>query len=69
MNGTGPFKLVEWVNGDHITAARTPTTGSGLPYLDEVNIKVFSDQPRWQSRWSRAPSIWRFSRRSRIRSA
>jgi len=46
MNGTGPFKLAEWVTGDHITMVKNPNYWeSGLPYLDEVNIRVFNDQP------------------------
>lgn len=45
MNGTGPFKLVEWVAGDHITMAKAPNYWEpNLPYLDEVDIKVFADQ-------------------------
>ena len=46
MNGTGPFKFVEWATGDHITIAKNPNYWEpGLPYLDEVNIRVFKDQP------------------------
>jgi peptide/nickel transport system substrate-binding protein len=46
MNGTGPFKLVEWVSGDHITMAKNPNYWEpGLPYLDQVSIRVFNDQP------------------------
>ena len=46
MNGTGPFKFVEWSSGDHITMAKNPNYWEpGLPYLNEVNIKVFKDQP------------------------
>jgi peptide/nickel transport system substrate-binding protein len=45
MNGTGPFKFVEWVSGDHITLARAPNYWeSNQPYLDEVDIKVYGDQ-------------------------
>lgn len=45
MNGTGPFKFVEWASGDHITMARNPNYWEpGLPYLDQVSIKVFNDQ-------------------------
>jgi peptide/nickel transport system substrate-binding protein len=46
VNGTGAFTLVEWVSGDHITLARNPNYWEpGLPYLDQVTIKVFKDQP------------------------
>jgi peptide/nickel transport system substrate-binding protein len=46
MNGTGPFKFVEWSSGDHITMAKNPSYWeAGLPYLNEVDIKVFNDQP------------------------
>ena len=44
--GTGPFKFVEWKEGDYIALERFPnyweTDGSGgkLPYLDKVLIKI-----------------------------
>src|SRR5579864_1966663 len=45
MNGTGPFKFVEWVSGDHITMAKSPNYWEpNLPYLDEILIKVYADQ-------------------------
>ncbi len=35
--GTGPFKLTEWVEGDHITLDKNPSYfKSGRPYLDKV---------------------------------
>jgi peptide/nickel transport system substrate-binding protein len=35
--GTGPFKLTEWVNGDHITLDKNPNYfKSGRPYLDKI---------------------------------
>jgi peptide/nickel transport system substrate-binding protein len=35
--GTGPFKFVEWVSGDHITLARFENYwDEGKPYLDQV---------------------------------
>ncbi|HEY2596221.1 MAG TPA: ABC transporter substrate-binding protein, partial [Chloroflexota bacterium] len=41
-----PFKFVEWSSGDHITMAKSPNYWEpGLPYLDQVFIKVFTDQP------------------------
>ncbi|HYW87624.1 MAG TPA: ABC transporter substrate-binding protein, partial [Chloroflexota bacterium] len=42
--GTGPFKFVEWAQGDHMLFARNPNYWqSGLPYLDEVRIVVEKD--------------------------
>jgi peptide/nickel transport system substrate-binding protein len=42
--GTGPFKFVEWAQGDHLLFARNPDYWqSGLPYLDEVKIVVEKD--------------------------
>ncbi|MBV9578157.1 MAG: ABC transporter substrate-binding protein, partial [Chloroflexi bacterium] len=46
MNGTGPLKFVEWSSGDHITLAKSTNYWEpGLPYLDEVYVKIFNDQP------------------------
>jgi peptide/nickel transport system substrate-binding protein len=43
--GTGPFKFVEWIPGDHVTLARNPNYWiSGRPYLDEIRIPIFRDQ-------------------------
>jgi peptide/nickel transport system substrate-binding protein len=43
-SGTGPFKFVEWVPGDHTTLERNPAYwGSGTPWVDRVVFKVFSD--------------------------
>lgn len=48
-NGTGPFKFVEWVRGDHVTLEAfddyygTGAEGSKLPYLDKVIIKFIPD--------------------------
>jgi len=42
--GTGPFKFVEWAQGDHLLFTRnTDYWQSGLPYLDEVRIMVEKD--------------------------
>jgi peptide/nickel transport system substrate-binding protein len=39
--GTGAFKFVEWVSGDHITVAKNPTYYvTGKPYLDQVIFRV-----------------------------
>jgi peptide/nickel transport system substrate-binding protein len=38
--GTGPFRLTEWVHGDHMTLERNPAYWrTGRPYLDEIFIK------------------------------
>jgi peptide/nickel transport system substrate-binding protein len=42
----GPFKMVEWVAGDHITVERNPNyyrAGEGLPKLDQVIFKFVPD--------------------------
>ena len=43
-SGTGPFKLAEWVPGDHLTFVRNDSYWQpGLPYLDRVVFRVLSD--------------------------
>ncbi|MBV9582263.1 MAG: ABC transporter substrate-binding protein [Chloroflexi bacterium] len=42
--GTGPFKFVEWVQGDHLTFARNQSYWqTNRPYLDQVVVNVFHD--------------------------
>ena len=38
-NGTGPYKLKEWVQGDHITLEVSPTFWGEAPKVNEVIIK------------------------------
>jgi peptide/nickel transport system substrate-binding protein len=43
--GTGPFKLVEWVPGDHATLTKnTNYWQTGKPYLDGIQIPILRDQ-------------------------
>ncbi|MBI5305909.1 MAG: hypothetical protein HY868_27520 [Chloroflexi bacterium] len=41
--GTGPFKFVEWVKGDHITLAANRDYFKRGPYLDQVTYRVLKD--------------------------
>src|SRR5262249_14992164 len=42
--GTGPFSLVEWVAGDHMSFAKNKNYWqSGKPYLDGVDIAISKD--------------------------
>ncbi|MBX3069121.1 MAG: hypothetical protein KF883_01335 [Thermomicrobiales bacterium] len=45
INGTGPYKLVEYVPKDYILYQRNPDYwGNPLPYLDEVTFKILEDE-------------------------
>ncbi len=41
--GTGPFKFVEWVSGDHITIEKFNDYWGKKPYLDKVIFRVIPD--------------------------
>jgi peptide/nickel transport system substrate-binding protein len=44
VNGTGPFKFVEWASGDHITLAKNPDYWqSGRPYVDGFQVSILKD--------------------------
>lgn len=43
--GAGPFRVREWVVGDHLTLVRSPSyREAGKPYLDELVFRFFPDQ-------------------------
>jgi peptide/nickel transport system substrate-binding protein len=43
--GTGPFKLAQYVQNDNVTYTRNPDFWKqGLPYLDELVLKVMPDE-------------------------
>jgi len=42
--GTGPFKVKEWVKGDHITIARNEDYWGEPPYLDEIVYKAIPEE-------------------------
>ena len=50
--GAGPFKFVEWVEGDHVTMEANPDYNwgpkeifgnTGKPYLDKIVLRIFKD--------------------------
>ena len=42
--GTGPFKLKEWVSGDHLTVERNVNFYFGRPLLKEIIYKIIPDE-------------------------
>ena len=58
--GTGPFSFVEWVQGDHFTLKKNANYWqAGKPYLDGLEIKIFSDGESIVCAARKAePSIW-----------
>ena len=44
-NGTGPFKFVEWIQGDHFSTVKNPNFWMpGRPYIDGVKTLILKDQ-------------------------
>jgi peptide/nickel transport system substrate-binding protein len=43
-SGTGPFKYVEWVRGQHIKLAKNPAYWGGPPHLDSLVFRVIPDE-------------------------
>ena len=41
--GTGPFKFVEWVHGDHLTMVRNDDYWGGKPHLDQIIVKTVKE--------------------------
>ncbi len=41
--GSGPFRLVRWARGDHITLAANPFYWRGMPALDELEYRIIPD--------------------------
>ena len=41
--GSGPYKLVEWIPGDHVTLAANPDYFNGAPAVKDVVFKVVPD--------------------------
>ncbi len=42
--GSGPFKFLEWISGDHISLTANSTYWAGAPYIDTLTFKVISDE-------------------------
>jgi ABC-type transport system substrate-binding protein len=41
--GTGPFKFVEWVHGDHLTLTRNDDYWGGKPKLEKIVVKTVKE--------------------------
>jgi peptide/nickel transport system substrate-binding protein len=41
--GIGPFRVVQWVRGDHVTLEANPLYWRGRPKLDRIIFKVYPD--------------------------
>jgi ABC-type transport system substrate-binding protein len=42
--GTGPFKFVDWVHGDHLTLTRNDAYWGGKPKLDKIIVKTVKEE-------------------------
>lgn len=42
-NGTGPFKMSDWVQGDHLTMARFEDYWGEAPALEEINFRFIAE--------------------------
>jgi peptide/nickel transport system substrate-binding protein len=42
-NGTGPFKLVNWVDGDRMEFARNDEYWGGKPYVDKIIMRTITE--------------------------
>jgi peptide/nickel transport system substrate-binding protein len=52
INGTGPFKFVEWVSGDHIALDKnTNYWSTGRPHVDHLVINVLRDAQAMSTRF------------------
>jgi peptide/nickel transport system substrate-binding protein len=56
--GTGPFKFVEWVKGDHVTVEANEKYHLGRPYLDKIIIRFIPDMANSMVSLEKGESIW-----------
>jgi len=42
--GSGPYKLAEWVKGDHITLVANPKYFQGTPGMKQITIRIVPDE-------------------------
>ncbi len=42
--GTGPFKFVEWVHGDHLTLVRNDAYWGGKPKIEKIVVKTVKEE-------------------------